>query len=134
MMLQLSVLQVDGIYHATLFCYLIPIPAFLLYLFAKQHVALQPTKLLVSFSKETTSEGKELHFARIPSDTDSQLVELKDCPRVQVVMGLSCWFGSIQRCWLGNCGVFRMRCWKGEWWLEQWPIPPCSWETRCRSV
>jgi len=70
--------EVDGIYHATFFCYLIPIPAFLLYLFAKQHVALQPTKLLVSFSKETTSEGKELHFARIPCDSDSQLVELKD--------------------------------------------------------
>ena len=85
-MLQLSVLQVDGVYHATFFCYLIPIPAFLLYLFAKQHVALQPTKLLVSFSKETTSEGKELHFARIPCDSDSQLVELKDCPRVQLVM------------------------------------------------
>jgi len=70
--------EVDGVYHATFLCYLVPIPAFLLYLFAKQHVALQPTKLLVSFSKETTSEGKELHFARIPSDSDSQLVELKD--------------------------------------------------------
>ena len=86
MLLQLSVLQVDDIYHATFFCYLIPIPAFLLYLFAKQHVALQPTKLLVSFSKETTSEGKELHFARIPCDSDSQLVELKDCSKVQLVM------------------------------------------------
>ena len=73
-----SVLEVHGVYVATFFCYLVPIPAFLLYLFAKQHVALQPTKLLVSFSKETTSEGKELHFARIPSDSDSQLVELKD--------------------------------------------------------
>ena len=93
MMLQLSVLQVDGIYHATFFCYLVPIPAFLLYLFAKQHVALQPTKLLVSFSKETTSEGKELHFARIPCDSDSQLVELKDC------QGTSC-DGFVMLVWM----------------------------------
>eukprot|EP00434_Breviolum_minutum_P001790 symbB.v1.2.001585.t1/scaffold88.1/size340390/20 len=70
--------EVDGVFIATFFCYLVPIPAFLLYLFAKQHFALQTTKLLVSFSKEKTSEGKELHFARIPSDSDSQLVELKD--------------------------------------------------------
>jgi len=70
--------EVHGVFVATFFCYLVPIPAFLLYLFAKQHLALQTTKLLVSFSKEKTSEGKELHFARIPSDSDSQLVELKD--------------------------------------------------------
>jgi len=70
--------EVDGVFIATFFCYLVPIPAFLLYLFAKQHFALQTTKLLVSFSKEKTSEGKELHFAQIPSDSDSQLVELKD--------------------------------------------------------
>lgn len=70
--------EVHGVFVATFFCYLVPIPAFLLYLFAKQHFALQTTKLLVSFSKEKTSEGKELHFARIPSDSDCQLVELKD--------------------------------------------------------
>lgn len=29
---------------------------------------------------------------------------------------------------------FRTRCWKGEWWPEQWPIPQCFWEIRYKSI
>ena len=43
-------------------------------------------------------------------------------------------FLSRRRCWLVYFLICRMRCWKGEWWREQWPMLRSSWEITCRST